>query len=87
MSDQNKERYKKGFNHGYEIAKAGITLPKLDQQKSSTGQKKSEYIKGLKDGTKEFTIEKSRKRGVNKVMSGLKKPAPSRKPPTRGPKR
>ena len=84
--NKEKERYRKGFNHGYALIEAGIKLPKLDQKKSAVDKSKNEYIKGLKDGTKEFEKERSRQRGVNKVMSGMKKP-PAPKSPVRGPKR
>lgn len=61
--EEKSERYKNGFNHGYLLQEAGITLPKLESnQETEKSWEDSPYRFGLRDGTAEFSRERTSSR-------------------------
>lgn len=52
------ELYKKGFNHGYTLARAGINLPRLVVPGKTDGGSFKSYLDGLVDGSKKFQLER-----------------------------
>ena len=74
MEQNKKEKYKKGFNHGYILSSAPSSDKVVDQlMKAAKNIKTTPYSEGFNSGISQHQKEKAMEKGMSKVKQSLSK--------------
>lgn len=85
MKEQEKVKFKKGFNHGWALSSSDLSKDVVEQLMNKTENNKSLYAEGFDAGVVHHIKQKQKRKSVAKLKETVSKVKIKSKPPTKKP--